>query len=156
VLNVRRLGTAHIMTTYYVKTDANTWDVYAAADNKEIVSASVAAAVNSDPAARMRVPPTTTRYAIPRPTSVDCTRPVPMLLPRAMNTAASTPPALPRRSWTPAAAFSRSIRPPAAPSPADAGPDQCQAGAAITVPAVKAGTLLFTKNGALIRRRWRC
>jgi flagellar hook protein FlgE len=73
VLNVRRLGTAHIMTTYYVKTDANTWDVYAAADNKEIVSASVAAAVNSDPAARMRVPPTTTRYAIPRPTSVDCT-----------------------------------------------------------------------------------
>jgi flagellar hook protein FlgE len=36
------------MTTYYVKTDANTWDVYAAADNKEIVSASVAAAVNSD------------------------------------------------------------------------------------------------------------
>jgi flagellar hook protein FlgE len=31
----------------------------------------------------------------------------------------------------------------------DAGPDQCQAGAAITVPAIKVGTLLFDKNGAL-------
>jgi flagellar hook protein FlgE len=28
------LGTSHIMTTYYVKTDANTWDVYAAADKR--------------------------------------------------------------------------------------------------------------------------
>src|SRR5262249_16051559 len=51
VLNVYdSLGTAHIMTTYYVKTDANRWDVYAGADNKETAAARVAASVAPDEA----------------------------------------------------------------------------------------------------------
>ena len=45
------LGGEHLMTTYYVKTAANTWDVYAAADGREVVADAVAAAVNNDPGA---------------------------------------------------------------------------------------------------------
>jgi flagellar hook protein FlgE len=42
------LGTAHHMTTYYVKTSANNWDVYASADGKELIAQSVAASIVSD------------------------------------------------------------------------------------------------------------
>jgi flagellar hook protein FlgE len=43
------LGGEHQMTTYYVKTAANTWDVYASSDGREVVADQVAAAVNTDP-----------------------------------------------------------------------------------------------------------
>lgn len=156
VLNVYdSLGTAHIMTTYYVKTDANTWDVYAAADNKEVVSASVAAAVNADQ-------PTKDARAAYND-AVRLTPPDPAAVATAafnyanaafgaMNTAASTPPA----AATPAqldalqAAFT-ALDPTSSGSITGMNPDQISAklAAAITVPAVKAGTLLFTKSGAL-------
>ena len=45
------LGGTHSMTTYYVKTGSNTWDVYASADNREVAAEGVAAAVNTDPGA---------------------------------------------------------------------------------------------------------
>jgi flagellar hook protein FlgE len=45
------LGGTHSMTTYYVKTGSNTWDVYASADNREVAAEGVAAAVTTDPAA---------------------------------------------------------------------------------------------------------
>ena len=42
------LGNAHVMSTFYVKTDAGTWDVYVANDGVEIASQK-AAAIVSDP-----------------------------------------------------------------------------------------------------------
>jgi len=156
VLNVYdSLGTAHIMTTYYVKTDANTWDVYAAADNKEIVSASVAATVATDQptiAARSAyndavraTPPVAADIALAAGTYATAAY-------QAMLTAASTPPAAATQAQLDAltAAYT-ALDPTASGSITGKTPDQINAilGAAITVPAVKAGTLLFTKNGAL-------
>lgn len=43
------LGNPHVLSTYYVKTDANTWDVYVASDGMELNAATVAAAVATDP-----------------------------------------------------------------------------------------------------------
>jgi len=42
------LGNPHVMSTFYVKTDANTWDVYVASDGVEQAAAAVAAVVNND------------------------------------------------------------------------------------------------------------
>ncbi|MHA4867419.1 flagellar hook protein FlgE [Duganella sp. PWIR1] len=156
VLNVYdSLGTAHIMTTYYVKTDANTWDVYAAADNKEIVSASVAATVATDQ------PTIDARTAYND--LVKATPPVPADIAiaaanyataayNAMLTAASVPPAAATQAQLDALTAAYTALDPV-PSGSITGktPDQINAllGAAITVPAVKVGTLLFTKSGAL-------
>ncbi len=156
VLNVYdSLGTAHIMTTYYVKTDANTWDVYAAADNKEIVSASVAAAVNNDDptkaaravynAAVQATPPDATQIAQAAAAYATAAY-------GAMTTAAQTPPAVASQAQLDAltAAYT-ALDPSGSGEITGKTPDQINAllGAAITVPAVKVGTLLFTKNGAL-------
>ncbi|MTV40246.1 flagellar hook protein FlgE [Duganella radicis] len=156
VLNVYdSLGTAHIMTTYYVKTDANTWDVYAAADNKEVVSASVAATVATDgPTITARndyndavraTPPDPAAIALAAGNYATAAY-------QAMLTAASTPPAAATQAQLDAltAAYT-ALDPTVSGSITGKTPDQINAilGAAITVPAVKAGTLLFTKNGAL-------
>lgn len=156
VLNVYdSLGTSHIMTTYYVKTDANTWDVYAAADNKEVVSGSVAAAINSD---------TTVQGA--RTAYNDAVRATPPDVAaiaaaagayaaaayNSMLTAASVPPAAASQAQLDAltAAYS-ALDPTGSGSITGQTPDQINAklAAAITVPAIKVGTLLFDKNGAL-------
>jgi flagellar hook protein FlgE len=42
------LGNSHVMSTYYVKTDANNWDVYAASDGTEVVAQAVAASILAD------------------------------------------------------------------------------------------------------------
>src|SRR5471032_911159 len=156
VLNVfDSLGTSHIMTTCYVKTDANTWDVYAAADNKEIVSAGVAAAINSDG------PTLAARLAYND--QVRATPPDPLLIAQAaalyataagaaMTTAATTPPAAASQAQLDAlAAAITALDPTNSGSITGMTPDQINAklAAAITVPAVKAGTLLFTKTGVL-------
>lgn len=44
------LGNPHVLSTYYVKTDANNWDVYVASDGLEMNAANVAAAVATDQA----------------------------------------------------------------------------------------------------------
>ncbi|MFS2004271.1 flagellar hook protein FlgE [Duganella sp. CT11-25] len=156
VLNVYdSLGTSHIMTSYYVKTDANTWDVYAAADNKEIVSASVAAAINSD----QTVIDARTAYN----NEVRATPPDPALIATAaatyataaytaMTTAASVPPAAASQAQLDAltAAYT-ALDPTVSGQITGMSPDEINSklAAAITVPAVKVGTLLFTKSGAL-------
>jgi flagellar hook protein FlgE len=154
VLNVYdSLGTSHIMTTYYVKTDANTWDVYAAADNKEIVSGTVAASVNSDPAVvQARLDYNTAVKAVPADVA-------------AVAAAAGAYGAAARDAMIGAAQLAGAsddqvaaitaaydaIDPTASGSITGKTPDQISGllAAAITVPAVKVGTLLFTKNGAL-------
>ncbi|CAN7162062.1 flagellar hook protein FlgE [Pseudoduganella sp. LjRoot289] len=42
------LGNPHVLSTYYVKTDANTWDVYVGSDGMEKAAAEVAAVVATD------------------------------------------------------------------------------------------------------------
>nr|WP_315396591.1 flagellar hook protein FlgE [uncultured Duganella sp.] len=156
VLNVYdSLGTSHIMTTYYVKTDANTWDVYAAADNKEVVSAGVAAAINANETvvgarkayndAVRETPPVPETIAAAAGTYAAAAH-------DAMVEAASLPPAAASEAQLAKlqAAFD-ALDPTASGSIVDMTPDEINAklAAAITVPAVKAGTLVFDRNGAL-------
>lgn len=44
------LGNAHTMSTYYVKTGADTWDVYAGVDGTEVTAQNIAAEALQDPA----------------------------------------------------------------------------------------------------------
>ena len=46
------LGNAHVMSTYYVKTGAGAWDVYVANDGTEITNQKVAAAAQADAASQ--------------------------------------------------------------------------------------------------------
>ncbi|CDG81878.1 flagellar hook protein FlgE [Janthinobacterium agaricidamnosum] len=45
------LGNSHVMSTYYVKTGTNTWDIYTGVDKVEVNSMKAAAAAQTDPAA---------------------------------------------------------------------------------------------------------
>ena len=149
------LGTPHTMTTYYVKTAANTWDVYAAADNKEIISASVYASVNADPGATdaLKVYNDAVRATPPDTAAIGAAAlAYAQAAHDAMLTAANTAPA----AATPEqlAALDAAL---VALDPGSSGvitgktPDDINArlAAAFTVPAVKAGTLLFDKSGNL-------
>ncbi|MES2160011.1 MAG: flagellar hook protein FlgE [Pseudomonadota bacterium] len=156
VLNVYdSLGTSHIMTTYYVKTDANTWDVYAAADNKEIVSGGVAAAINSDPgvAAARTVYNDAVRFTPPDPAAIAAAAGAYAgVAYQVMLAAAVVPPASASQAQLDAlTAANTALDPTNSGSITGMTPDQINAklAAAITVPAVKAGTLLFTKTGVL-------
>jgi flagellar hook protein FlgE len=156
VLNVYdSLGTAHIMTTYYVKTDANTWDVYASADNKEIVSGGVVSAVNSDAAvitarglyndAVRTTPPVAADIATAAANYAVAAK-------DAMLAAATVPPANASQAQQDAlvAAFD-ALDPTGSGQITGMTPDDIneKLANALTVPAVKVGTLLFTKNGVL-------
>jgi flagellar hook protein FlgE len=155
VLNVYdSLGTSHIMTTYYVKTSANTWDVYAGADNKEVVSAGVAAAVNTyEPAIAAREAyNNAVRAAPPVPETIGAAAlAYAAEAKNAMVEAASIAPA--SASAEQIAAIEKAF------TDLDASnsgilnltPDQInqKLADAVVVPAVKAGTLVFDKNGAL-------
>ncbi|GJJ03924.1 hypothetical protein RugamoR64_44620 [Duganella rhizosphaerae] len=156
VLNVYdSLGTSHIMTTYYVKTDANTWDVYAAADNKEIVSGGVAAAINSDAgvAAARTVYNDAVRFTPPDPAAIAAAAGAYAgVAYQVMLAAAVVPPASASQAQLDAlTAANTALDPTNSGSITGMTPDQINAklAAAITVPAVKAGTLLFTKTGVL-------
>ncbi|MBV7536903.1 flagellar hook protein FlgE [Duganella sp. sic0402] len=154
VLNVYdSLGTSHIMTTYYVKTDANTWDVYAAADNKEVVSAGVAAALNNNTdvvAARLAyntavktVPPVDADIAVAAGTYAAVARDAIVAAAQAAGGSEAQIEAI-------NAAYA-AIDPGPTGSITGKTPDDINGllAAATTVPAVKVGTLLFTKTGAL-------
>jgi len=149
------LGTAHVMTTYYVKTDANTWDVYAAADNKEVVAAGVTAAVNTDPtviAARTAYNDAVRATPPDAATIARAAGDYASAAYQAMNSAAQVPPAAATQDQLDAlfAAYT-ALDPTGGGSITDMSPDQINAklGNALTVPAVKVGTLLFNKNGVL-------
>ena len=156
VLNVYdSLGTSHIMTTYYVKTDANTWDVYASADNKEVVSAGVAAAINGDQgvADARTAYNDAVRLAPADPAAVSAAA---FLYAQAaygvMSAAAVVPPAA--ASAEQLAALDKAfadLDPTGSNAIVDMSPDDIAArlADAITVPAVKAGTLVFDRNGVL-------
>ena len=149
------LGTPHIMTTYYVKTGANTWDVYAGADNKEVVTAGVVASVNTNPgaiaareaymAAVRTVPPVPAAIAAAAGAYAVAARDA-MIEAANIDPAAATPEQI------------ATIEDAAAKLDAngdgeiyDMNPDQINAklAEAVLVPAVKATTLIFDRNGAL-------
>ncbi|WP_432380153.1 flagellar hook protein FlgE [Duganella sp. P38] len=149
------LGTAHIMTTYYVKTDANTWDVYAGADNKEIVTAGVAASVNtSTDVAAARTAYNNAVRAVPAdPAAVGAAAAAyAQVAYDTMVAAARTDPASASDEQLAAlqAAYTK-LNPTGGNSITGKSPDDINAALAdaIVVPAVKVGTLLFTKSGAL-------
>lgn len=156
VLNVYdSLGTSHIMTTYYVKTDANTWDVYASADNKEIVSAGVVASINLEPSVVLARTAynDAVRAAPPVPTDIAAAAFAYAQAAHAVMTAsATTPPA----SATPEQLQAlddalAALDPTSSGAIIDMTPDEISGklAAAVNVPAVKAGTLVFDRNGAL-------
>jgi flagellar hook protein FlgE len=149
------LGTEHIMTTYYVKTAANTWDVYAAADGKEVISAGAVSAINADETVAAAL----TAYG----EQVRATPPDAGLIASAafgyadaayqsMLAAASTPPASATQDQLDAltAAYT-ALDPSQSGQITDMTPDEIanKLAAALTVPAVKVGTLLFDKSGNL-------
>jgi flagellar hook protein FlgE len=145
------LGTSHTMTTYYVKTQANTWDVYAAADSKEIMAASVAATLNTDAG-----------VLAARQVYFDAVRATPQD-PVAVQQAAFDYAQVAGPVVTAAATAANALQTdldklalvydPAtgAGTVAGATPDSINAklAAAITVPAVKVGTLVFDSTGNL-------
>lgn len=149
------LGTAHNMTTYYVKTDANTWDVYSAADGKEVVAAGVAASLSTDQAtidartayndAVRTTPPVASDIATAAFNYATAAY-------GAMTAAAQVPPASASQDQLDAltAAYT-ALDPSATGQITGMSPDDINAklAAALTVPAVKSGTLVFTKSGAL-------
>jgi flagellar hook protein FlgE len=145
------LGTSHIMTTYYVKTDANTWDVYAAADNKEIVAAGVAASINSnlDVLAARTTYNDAVRAAPPVQSDIDAAAlAYSQIAGDTMVAAAQAANA----SEDQVAALQALYNPDTGVGTvAGTTPDEINAKlyAAITVPAVKVGTLVFDKNGSL-------
>jgi flagellar hook protein FlgE len=149
------LGTEHIMTTYYVKTAANTWDVYAAADGKELVTGGVAASLNLDEGVKAA-------RAV-YDTAVRATPPVPEEIAAAASAysqvahdvivaAASTEPAAATQEQLDAieAAFT-ALDPTGSGQITGLTPDEINAKLtdAVNVPAIKVGTLLFDKSGNL-------
>ncbi|MRW92108.1 flagellar hook-basal body complex protein [Duganella sp. FT80W] len=147
------LGTAHTMTSYYVKTDANTWDVYAGADGKEVVTAAVAASVSSDqPTIDARTAYNAAVQAVPADAA-------------AVATAAGTYAAAARDAMLAAAtnagasqdeldaitAAYTAMDPTGSGSITGLSPDEINTklADAVNVPAVKVGTLLFSNTGTL-------
>jgi flagellar hook protein FlgE len=149
------LGTSHRMSVYYVKTDANTWDVYASADNKEIVSAGVAASINNDPgvAAARTVYNDAVRATPPDATAIATAAfAYGQIVHDTMTAAAQTDPAFatPEQLAALDAAFAAmDVGGVGQITGLNADEIAAKLGAAITVPAVKVGTLLFDKSGNL-------
>ena len=146
------LGTQHQMTSYYVKTAANTWDVYASADNKEIVSAAVTASIITDgPTIQARADYQAAVTAVPpndQATIDGFAAAYAQAAGAAMLTAEGAAGATQAQLDALTAAFD-----PATGAGTIAGitPDQIDAklAAAVTVPPVRVGTLVFDKNGAI-------
>jgi flagellar hook protein FlgE len=145
------LGGTHQMATYYVKTGANTWDVYAAADNREVVAQQVASAVNTDPgavAARAAYQDAI-KATPPDPQAIsDAAAAYAQAAGTAMSNALAAANATPEQLAKLAAVYD-----PATGVGTQGGmtPDQIDLKLAdvVSVPAVKVGSLAFDRNGNL-------
>ncbi|MFA9215541.1 MAG: flagellar hook protein FlgE [Sphingomonadaceae bacterium] len=146
------LGTEHQMTSYYVKTSANNWDVYASADNKEIIAAGVTAAVIADPATiQARADYQTAVTATPpndQATIDGFAAAYAQAAGAAMTTAMGVANATQAQLDALAAAYDPTT---GVGTAAGVTPDEIDAklAAAVTVPPVRVGTLVFDKNGAI-------
>jgi flagellar hook protein FlgE len=145
------LGNEHVMSTYYVKTNANNWDVYVASDGTEAVASKVAAAVLTDPA--------TNTARANYDAAVKATPPVQANIDaaaiayataagQAMTVAATAAGATPAALAKLQAAYTGATSVGAI---AGINPDGINAklADAVVVPAVKVGSLVFNQNGVL-------
>lgn len=147
------LGTAHVMTTYYVKTDANKWDVYAGADNKEIVSAAVAASVNNDEptVAAREAYFNAVRATPPVPADIAAAAGAYAVAARDAMVAAATAANATEDQIAAINAAYDAMDPTGGATITGLSPDDIndRLAATVNVPAVKVGTLLFTNTGTL-------
>jgi flagellar hook protein FlgE len=142
------LGNAHVMSMYYVKTGAGTWDVYAGSDGTELTNVSVGAAGQKDASATAaRDAWLTATKAVP-PDAADIAA---KLQDYAGKTSAAVVAAATAAGAS--AATISAIQAAAASAGSTAGytPDQIDKDitAAVSVPGVPVGHLNFDTNGAL-------
>ncbi|HJV02935.1 MAG TPA: flagellar hook protein FlgE [Burkholderiaceae bacterium] len=145
------LGNAHTMSTYYVKTSANNWDVYAGVDGTEITAKAVATSILADPgvqAARLQyqtdvnaLPPVQATIDADALAYAQAAGPVMLAAAAAAGASQAQLDAL-------TAAFDPVN---GAGTKTGTNLDQIDAAlaAAVSVPAVKVGSLVFNNNGAL-------
>ncbi|MDC8759326.1 flagellar hook protein FlgE [Janthinobacterium fluminis] len=145
------LGNAHVMSTFYVKTGVNAWDVYTANDGMEVTSLKVAASVQTDPAsiaaraayqtavtAVPLVPANVTAAALAYATAAGT----------AVTAAATAAGASPAQLAAIAASY---VGPVAVGQNGGRTPDQIDAAitATVNVPAKRSGQLIFNTVGSL-------
>ncbi len=142
------LGNAHVMSLYYVKTGAGTWDVYAGSDGTEVTNVNVAAAGQKDAGVQAA-----------RNTWLTATKAVPPdanAISAALSDYASKASAAVVTAATAAGASAATIAAiqsaaTSAGNTAGYSPDQIDKdiAAAVSVPSVPVGHLNFDSNGAL-------
>ncbi|MES2743755.1 MAG: flagellar hook protein FlgE [Pseudomonadota bacterium] len=145
------LGNAHVLSSFYVKTGDNTWDVYLASDGKEITSMSAAAVVQTDAGSlARRADYQNAVTAVPLdPVAV---RNAAVTYAQTAGAAVSAAAAAAGASPAQLAALAATYTGPAADGENSArNPDQIDQAIsdATNVPAVKAGALVFNANGTL-------
>lgn len=141
------LGNEHTMGMYYVRTGGSTWDVYAANDGVQINSQEVMRVAVADPAVATARAAYDTAVAGGVAANIVTAR---QAYATAVGTAVTT--AATAAGASPAALAQISALYTGATSVGNVAtntPDMIDAafGAAVNVPAIKAGTLIFTKNG---------
>jgi flagellar hook protein FlgE len=147
------LGNAHTMSTYYVKTNGGVWDIYAANGGVELAAQKAAATVITDPATvAQRVIYQAAVNAVPRDQTVidQENKNYSQIAGGVMTAAAIAANASQAQLDALAKAYDTASNTDVGSIPGT-NPDKIDAAlaAALAVPAVKVGTLVFDKNGAL-------
>ncbi|QJE00924.1 flagellar hook protein FlgE [Massilia forsythiae] len=142
------LGNAHVMSMYYVKTDAGTWDVYVGSDGTEMTGANASAAVQQDADS---VAARSAWSAATKASPADATAVASALSDYASKASAAVVAAATKAGASSATIDAIKAAAASAGSTAGYTPDQVDAdiAAAVNVPAVPVGTLKFDSNGAL-------
>lgn len=147
------LGNAHVMSTFYVKTAANTWDVYSAVDGVEITAQAVNATVFTDAtnagieSAARAAYLAAVATGVPADIKTEAENyaiAVGQIISAAAGAAGATPATI-------AYIDSLYTTPTNVGSVPGATPDSIlkSIGAAVEVPAIKVGTMLFTRDGQI-------
>jgi flagellar hook protein FlgE len=142
------LGNAHVMSMYYVKTGAGSWDVYVGSDGTELTNVNVAAAGQKDPGVMAaRDAWLTATKAVP-PNAADIAA---KLKDYGDKTSAAVVAAATAAGATPATISAIQAAAASAGTTAGYSPDQIDKdiAAAVSVPSVPVGHLNFDTNGAL-------
>lgn len=142
------LGNAHVMSLYYVKTGAGTWDVYAGSDGTELTNVSVAGASQQDAGvqAARNTWLTATKAVPPDANAISAA-----LSDYASKASAAVVTAATAAGASPATIAAIQSAATSAGNTAGYSPDQIDKdiAAAVSVPSVRVGHLDFDSNGAL-------
>jgi flagellar hook protein FlgE len=142
------LGNAHVMSLYYVKTGAGTWDVYAGSDGTELTNVSVAGASQQDAGvqAARNTWLTATKAVPPDANTISAA-----LSDYASKASAAVVTAATAAGASPATIAAIQSAATSAGNTAGYSPDQIDKdiAAAVSVPSVRVGHLNFDSNGAL-------